>query len=126
MARSTGAAPRQRGSSEKCRFTIGICFEEPGRDDAAVGHHDRELDAGARQVVHVVGDGEPELGGGHLDGAGRLRLAAAAAAVGARHAECDVVTRGDQRAQRRHRHVRGAEVRQAGHPFTVGQTALPG
>ena len=23
MARSTGAAPRQRGSSEKCRFTIG-------------------------------------------------------------------------------------------------------
>src|SRR5437763_6163426 len=25
MARSTGAAPRQRGSSEKCTFTIGTC-----------------------------------------------------------------------------------------------------
>ncbi len=25
MARSTGAAPRQRGNNEKCRFTIGVC-----------------------------------------------------------------------------------------------------
>ena len=98
-------------------------LEQPRRDDAAVGHHDRELDAGRRQVVHVVGHGEPELGGRHLDRARRLLLAPAAPAVGARDAECDVVARRDQRAQRRHGHVGGTEIRQAGHPLTVGQTA---
>ena len=31
MARSTGAAPRQRGRSEKCRFTIGTCRSTSAR-----------------------------------------------------------------------------------------------
>ena len=56
-----------------------------------------------------------------MTGLGVVLAAPAPAAVGPGDAECDVVAGVDQCAQRRHRHVRGAEVRQAGHPLTVGQ-----
>jgi hypothetical protein len=59
-ARSTGAAPRHRGSSEKCRLTIGSAGEHmrldqlPERDDHA------QVGAGEERVVDLVHDGEPE------------------------------------------------------------------
>ena len=56
-----------------------------------------------------------------LTGLGVRSVAPAAPAIGPGHAHGDVVAGAGQRAQGRHRQVGGAEIRQAGHPFTVGQ-----
>ena len=56
------------------------------------------------------GDREAELERGRLHRAGRGRAPPPAALVGAGHDEGDVVAGGDQRPQRRHRHLRRAEV----------------
>ena len=73
MARSTGAAPRQRGSREKWRLTIGSGVEHVGLDQPAVGHHHAQLGAGVDHVVDPVGDGQAQLEGGRLHRAGHER-----------------------------------------------------
>ena len=53
IARSTGAAPRQRGSSEKCRFTnpCGQRFEQRDREQLPERDDDSELGAARAHVV---------------------------------------------------------------------------
>ena len=80
-----------------------------------------KLHPGRREVVHVVGDRDAELGGRLLDRARRRLRAAAAPAIGPGYAEGDVVAGLDECAQRWDGQFGGAEVRQAGHPLTVGQ-----
>ena len=124
VAGEDGALDRRRaapaGQEREVQVHHRDLPEQPRRDDAAVRHHDRELDAGGRQVVHVVGDGQPSSVAASLTGLG---VASCPGRGGGRagDAECDVVAGVDQGAQRRHSHVGGAEVRQPGHPFTVGQ-----
>ncbi len=74
-ARSTGAAPRQRGNREKWMFTIGQSFEHRAGDDPPVGDDHAEIDVGTglgrrgrREVV--------------LDRAGRGRVAATLTGLG--------------------------------------------
>ena len=69
----------------------GHLLEQRRRDDAAVGHHEGQLDPGFGHLFHGVGD------------------------------QRDVVTGLGHGAQRWHGHVRGAEEGQAGHLPTVGQ-----
>ena len=92
IARSTGAAPRQRGSSEKCTFTkpSGSGVEQRDRQQLAERHDDAEL--GARRA-HLVDDlaarsgvrtGSPSsLGGGlHRARVGARRAARAGGRAG--------------------------------------------
>ena len=53
IARSTGAAPRQRGSSEKCTLTnpCGHRLEQRGREQLPERDDDAELGADRRDVV---------------------------------------------------------------------------
>ncbi len=69
--------------------------------------------------------GMPSSVAASLTGLGVVRLASPPPAVGPGHAERDVVPRRDEGAQRRHGHLRRAEIREAGHPVTVGQAAAP-
>ena len=56
MARSTGAAPRQRGSREKWALTRGSRLEHVGLDDPAEGDDHAELGADAGGVLGPVAD----------------------------------------------------------------------
>lgn len=59
-ARSTGAAPRQRGKSEKCTLIIGNSASTP-TDDAAVRDHYSEIGTHRRRVGELVTDTQPEF-----------------------------------------------------------------
>ena len=56
MARTTGLAPRQRGSSEKCTLTKPCAGhrQQVGRQDLAVGHHHGHVGGQRPQPVEVV------------------------------------------------------------------------
>ena len=64
IARSTGAAPRHRGSSEKWRLIIGSRAEHVRLDQLAEGDDDSELGIDAEHVVDGVAHVEPERVGG--------------------------------------------------------------
>ena len=53
-ARSTGAAPRHRGSSEKCRLTIGTDASTWGLMILPEGDDDTQFGADREHVVDVV------------------------------------------------------------------------
>ena len=84
IARSTGAAPRHRGSSEKCRFTIGTRSSRRAgmiRPYATTTASSTSA-AATSSMSWVIADAE--LGCRRLDRARRGLAAPAAAAVGAR------------------------------------------
>ena len=91
IARSIGAAPRQRGSSDGCTFSSSSSDEQRLADQLAEGAHDPELglggpdplasDSGA-SVASVRSDLDPELLGGRRGG--RRGEPAAAAPRGGR------------------------------------------
>ncbi len=107
---STGAAPRQRGSSEKWRFTIGHGVEDVGLDQPAEGHHHAELGAGVDHVVDPVRHGQAEVEGCGLHRAGHEGAAPSTAAVGLADHQDDIVARLDQRPQRADGHLGRAQV----------------
>ena len=107
IARSTGAAPRQRGSSEKCTLTKPERqrFEQRHREELTERDDDTEL--GARRA-HVVDDltrlhrrahREPELLGRDAHRRRIAPRAARPAPIGLRDDQRDVVTGVDQRAE---------------------------
>ena len=59
IARSTGAAPRHRGRSEKCTLTIGTRSSTCGLDEPAERDDDAELDTGVDHVVDPIVTGMP-------------------------------------------------------------------
>ena len=121
IARSTGAAPRQRGSSEKWRFTkpsgrasssvVGrICpnatTTPSSAPEAATSSTISRERCGVRTSM-------PSSVAAALTGLGSVARPATPATVGLGHDERDVVTGGDERSQRRHRVVRCPEVDQS-------------
>ncbi len=109
MARSTGAAPRQRGNSEKWTLTMGTSASTSGFDEPPVGDDNPQLGPEGHDVGRLVHNGQPELDRRHLDRARAGRRSAAAAGVGPGHHDQDVVARLDQRPQRPGRHLGSAE-----------------
>ena len=74
IARSTGAAPRQRGRSEKCRFTIGTCSSTSRRMMRPESHDDAELDVRVEHVADPVGHREPSSSATCFTGVGTSAL----------------------------------------------------
>ena len=118
IARSTGAAPRQRGSNEKCTLTKPDGSESSSATgkDLAEGHDHAQLRSGRRHLVDDLarrarcGDREPERLGRGLHRARDQRATATALAIGLGDDERDVVARGVERLQRRDRVTRGPQV----------------
>ena len=111
IARSTGAAPRQRGSSEKWTFTnpSGTAVKS---DSGSSCPNATTTPTSAPLAATVVGDlarpfgredPQPELLGGRLHRAGFRRAAAPAAPIGLGDDERDLVAGAVQRAERRDR-----------------------
>ncbi len=94
MARSTGAAPRQRGRSDGWTFSQSARSKQRGGDQEAVGADDDGIElAGGQLGTGRLLDLDPEPLG-RLLGRRRGELAAAAAQrVGAREQEGDLVAR---------------------------------
>ena len=115
-ARSTGAAPRHRGRSEKWRLTIG------SRSSTATGMirpyatTTPSSAPTAGGVVQVVADRETTGGGRGLDRAGEQRAPPAATPVGAGHHQSHVVAgrHSYERQRRGRRRRRGCRDRPGG------------
>ena len=103
-------------------------------NDPAVGHHHRQLDTGLGHVLHGVGDRQPELEGRLLHRTGCDGPSPSPPPVGARDAQCDVMSGGDQIPEGTDGHFRRPEECESCHATTVGQRpgtswpmdALPG
>ncbi len=118
IARSTGAAPRQRGSSEKCTFTnpYRVASSSANGQQLPEGDHDAQI---GLERAHLVRDLPGPLGRPHEQvelhrrGLDRTRCglcAPAASTVGLGDHEHDVVAGRDDRPERGDRVVRRAAV----------------
>ena len=108
MARSTGAAPRQRGSSEKCTLTIGTAASTWGlmsrpKATTTPSSAPASITSSTRSVT-----GRPRARAAALTGLGQV-AAPAPALVRLGDDQADVVAGLDQRPQRRDGRLRGAE-----------------
>ena len=99
----------------------GELAQDRGRDDAPEGHDDGHLGVDPDEIVHVLADRDAEVERCLLYRVRCCMCTTPATAIRPGDAQHDVVPRLDQGAQRRHRHLRGAEVGEPGHPITVGQ-----
>ena len=90
-------------------------------DDPAVGHHDRQIGSGHRDIIDGVGYGNAQTDGRLLHRAGGDGPSPAPAPIRARDAERDVVPGGHQGTQRADGHFGGAEKREPSHSLTVEQ-----
>ena len=123
IARCTGAAPRQAGSTEKCRLTqpCGGHVQQRRRDQGAVGDDRRGVDRELAQprlellVPRALRreDLEPGLQGARLDGARRRGSAAPRAARRAREDRDHLVAGVEERLERRHRGLGGSGEEQS-------------
>ena len=120
-ARSTGAAPRQRGKSEKCTFTkpSGRASSKAVRQQLPERDDDARIGPARGDVVDDLAgfrrrrDRQAEIGRGLLHGRRIRPSSPRAARVGLRDDERDFVTRRDQRAQRRNGRIRRPEIDEA-------------
>ena len=126
IARSTGAAPRQRGSNEKCTFTnpSGTAVKsDSGRicPNATTTPTSAPLAATSSRPPWPLGRAhrQPELQRGHLHRARYEALAPPTTAIGLRDHERDVVPRGVERAEGRNRVVGCAEEGDAHEALSV-------
>ena len=106
IARSTGAAPRQRGSSEKWRFTNPCRVAArssggrswPKATTTPASASSAAISPTSSRARSGVRTGRPELLGRRLHRARRERAASAAPPIGLCDDERDIVTGNDQRA----------------------------
>ena len=111
IARSTGAAPRHRGSSEKWRFTIGSAVEQVRLDDPAVRDDDAEVGVDVdEQSSGSAVTASPSSSAAALTGLGDVCLPRPRRLSAPDTTSDDLVPGVVQRPQRWHRHLRGAEV----------------
>ena len=114
MARSTGAAPRHRGSREKCRLTMGSASSTWGlmiRPKATTTP--RSAPTSSTSSTRLV-TGRPSSRAAALTGLGVKAAAPPPAGVGPAHHQGDLEAGLVQRPQRRHGHLGRAEEDQRG------------